>query len=90
VANGPIADRCGGRSATEPRCRPKVSLPKGDAVKRVLRILVDQRAVTVVEYAVMLGLIALLLLGSVAMLGEKGNGLWTSIQANLNESTALK
>jgi len=56
----------------------------------VLRILVDQRAVTVVEYAVMLGLIALLLLGSVAMLGEKGNGLWTSIQANLNESTALK
>jgi len=38
----------------------------------------------------MLGMIVLLLLGSVALLGESGNGLWTSIHTNLNESTVLK
>ena len=59
-------------------------------MKRLLRLFIDQQAVTMVEYAVMLCMIALVLLGSVAMLGQKGNGLWSSIQANLNESTALK
>jgi len=59
-------------------------------VKRLIRLLREQGAVTVAEYAVMLGLIVLLLLGSVALLGEKGNGLWTSIQTNLNDSTTLK
>jgi len=65
-------------------------LPKGAAVKRLFRLFIDQQAVTMVEYAVMLCMIALVLLGSVAMLGQKGNGLWSSIQTNLNESTALK
>lgn|GEM_PF-1555711 len=59
-------------------------------MKRLIRLLREQGAVTVAEYAVMLGLIVLLLLGSVALLGEKGNGLWTSIQTNLNDSTTLK
>jgi len=59
-------------------------------VKRLFRLFIDQQAVTMVEYAVMLCMIALVLLGSVAMLGQKGNGLWSSIQTNLNESTALK
>jgi len=59
-------------------------------VRRLLRLLSDRQAVTAVEYAVMLGMIVLLLLGSVALLGESGNGLWTSIHTNLNESTVLK
>jgi pilus assembly protein Flp/PilA len=54
-------------------------------VKRFLRVLADERGVTAVEYAVMLSLIVVVLLGSVALVGDKTNGLWTSIQTNLND-----
>ena len=59
-------------------------------MKQLLRALVDQQAATTVEYAILLGLILLGLLGSVALVGEKGNGLWTSIQTNLNDGGVLK
>jgi Flp pilus assembly pilin Flp len=59
-------------------------------MRRLLRALRDEQAVTTVEYAVLLALILLVLLGSAALLGEHGNGMWTSIHSNLTESGALK
>jgi len=59
-------------------------------MKRLLRALADAQGVTAVEYAVMLGLIVLVLLGSVALVGQQSNGMWTSIQTNLNQGGVLK
>ncbi len=59
-------------------------------MKRLLRAVIDQQAATAVEYAILIGLILLGLLGSAALVGQKGNGLWTSIQTNLNDSGVLK
>jgi pilus assembly protein Flp/PilA len=59
-------------------------------MKRLLRALVEQDGATAVEYAVMLGLILLVLLGSAAFVGIKTGGMWTGIQTTLTDSGALK
>ncbi len=59
-------------------------------MKRLLQALADERAVTAVEYAVMLGLIVLVLLGSAALVGEQSNGMWSSIHTNLTRSGVFK
>jgi pilus assembly protein Flp/PilA len=59
-------------------------------VKRFLRALADDRGVTAVEYSVMLGLIALVLLGSAALVGQQTNGMWSSIQTNLTQGGVFK
>ena len=59
-------------------------------MKRLLHILAGEQAATVVEYAVLLGLIALVLLSSVALVGQQTNGMWSSIQTNLTQGGALR
>jgi Flp pilus assembly pilin Flp len=59
-------------------------------VKRLLRFLTNDRGVTAVEYAVMLGLIVLVLLGSAALVGERTYGMWSSIQTNLTDGGVFK
>lgn len=59
-------------------------------MKRFLQILTDERGPTGVEYAVMLGLIAMVLLGSAALVGQQTNGMWTSIQTGLTDRVVLK
>ena len=59
-------------------------------MKRLLQACADEHGVTAVEYAVMLGLIVLVLLGSAALVGEQTQGMWTSIQTNLNDGGVFK
>lgn len=59
-------------------------------MKRLLRFLTDDRGVTAVEYVVMLSLIVLVLLGSAALVGERTNGMWSSIHTNLTEGGVFK
>ncbi len=56
----------------------------------LLRALADEQGVAAVEYGVMLAFIAVVLLGSVALVGQKGNGLWTTVQTNLTQARVLK
>jgi len=58
-------------------------------MKRLFHTLRDEDGVTMVEYGVMLALIALVLLGSVALVGDKTAGLWSGIQSSLTTSGAL-
>jgi len=39
---------------------------------------------------VILGLIVLVLLGSVALVGQKSHGIWSSVQTQLSETGVLK
>jgi Flp pilus assembly pilin Flp len=58
-------------------------------MKRLARILLAEDGVTVVEYTVMLAMIVLLLLTSVALLGDRANGVWSGIQTSLTTNGAL-
>jgi Flp pilus assembly pilin Flp len=58
-------------------------------MKRLLHALTREDGVTVVEYGVMLAMIAMVLLGSVALLGDKTAGMWSGIQTGLTTSGAL-
>jgi Flp pilus assembly pilin Flp len=59
-------------------------------VRRFLQACADEHGVTAVEYAAMLGLIVLVLLGSAALVGERTNGMWSSIQTNLTDGGVFK
>jgi len=59
-------------------------------VKRLLQFAANDQGATAVEYAVMLSLIVLVLLGSAALVGQRTHGMWSSIQTNLTDSGALK
>ncbi len=59
-------------------------------MKRLFRALIDEQGATAVEYAILLGLIVLVLLSSVALVGERSNGMWTIIQSSLTQSGALQ
>ncbi len=61
----------------------------GETMKRLTRFLREEDGATVVEYTVMLAMIVLVLLCSVALLGENSNGVWTTIQTSLTSSQAL-
>ena len=61
----------------------------GETMKRLTRFLREEDGATVVEYTVMLAMIVLVLLCSVALLGENSNGVWTTIQSSLTSSAAL-
>jgi pilus assembly protein Flp/PilA len=50
---------------------------------RFQRFLANDEAATAVEYAVMLALILIAVLGAVTALGQNTNGLWTSNNTNL-------
>ena len=58
-------------------------------MKRLAHILLAEDGVTTVEYTVMLAMIVLLLLTSVALLGDRANGVWSAIQSSLTSSGAL-
>ena len=58
-------------------------------MKRLLHALVKEDGVTMVEYCVMLALIVLVLLGSVALVGDRTAGLWSGIQSGLTTNGAL-
>jgi Flp pilus assembly pilin Flp len=58
-------------------------------MKRLARILLAEDGVTTVEYAVMLAMIILVLLTSVALLGDRANGMWSGIQTSLTSNGAL-
>ncbi len=59
-------------------------------MKRLLQFAANDQGVTAVEYAVILALIVLVLLGSAALVGQKTQGMWTSIHTNLIEGGALR
>jgi pilus assembly protein Flp/PilA len=59
-------------------------------VKRLLQLVANDQGATAVEYAVILGLIVLVLLGSVALVGQKSHGIWSSVQTQLSETGVLK
>lgn len=54
-------------------------------MRRVLSLLRDEQAATAVEYAVLLALILMVLIGSIVTLGQGSGGMWsnnkTSMQA---------
>jgi Flp pilus assembly pilin Flp len=58
-------------------------------MKRLARILLAEDGATAVEYTVMLALIILVLLTSVALLGDRANGVWSGIQTSLTSNDAL-
>ena len=47
-------------------------------MKRVLRLLREERAATAVEYAVMLALLLMVIIGSIVTVGQGTGGLWSS------------
>lgn len=59
-------------------------------MKRLLQLVANDQGATAVEYAVILGLIVLVLLGSVALVGQKSHGIWSSVQTHLSEKGVLK
>lgn len=46
-------------------------------MKSLLRFLGDEQAATAVEYAVMLGLILLVVIGSIVTVGQGTGGMWS-------------
>ncbi len=55
-------------------------------MKRVsLRFLQDEEAVTAVEYAVMLAMILLTVVGTIGVLGAEAGGLWGDIDSDLQD-----
>jgi len=51
--------------------------------KHVCRFLCDDEAATAVEYAVMMALILLVILGAVGTVGSQTGGLWGDIQTKV-------
>jgi len=47
-------------------------------MRRALRFLLDEQASTAVEYAVMLALILMVIIGSIVTVGQGTGGLWGS------------
>ena len=47
-------------------------------MRQVLRLLREDRAATAVEYAVMLALILMVIIGSIVTVGQGTGGLWSS------------
>jgi Flp pilus assembly pilin Flp len=58
-------------------------------MRRLVHALFSEDGNTAVEYAVMLCMIILVLLGSVSLLGGHTYGIWTGIQSSLTSSAAL-
>ncbi|HEY2252759.1 MAG TPA: Flp family type IVb pilin [Planctomycetaceae bacterium] len=52
-------------------------------MKRVLSFLRDEHASTAVEYAVMLALILMVIIGSIVTLGQGSGGMWSNNGAQL-------
>ncbi len=55
-------------------------------MKRLFQALLEEGGPTAVEYAVMLALIMLAMMGSVALVGQKASGLWFNNVASLMSS----
>ena len=52
-------------------------------MRRLRRLLHDDRAATAIEYAVMMGMILLVIIGAVSTVGTQSSALWTKIFNNL-------
>ncbi|MBI3862563.1 MAG: Flp family type IVb pilin [Planctomycetia bacterium] len=52
-------------------------------MQHLLRFLLDDRATTAVEYAVMLALILIVLIGSVVTVGQGTGGMWSGTNSSL-------
>jgi len=55
-------------------------------MKRLYRFLVCEDGVAGAEYGIMLAMIAVVLLASVALLGEQADGIWTGITFSLDDA----
>ena len=55
----------------------------GLAMRLVIDILRGEEAATAVEYAVMLMMILMAVLGSIGMVGEQAGGMWGGIEGDL-------
>lgn len=55
-------------------------------MRLISRLLHDEEAATAVEYAVMLGLVLLAVVGAVSMVGAQSGGLWSSIDGDLESA----
>lgn len=54
-------------------------------MKHLIRLLRDDEAATSVEYAVMLALILVAVIGAIAQVGEASGGMWGGIRDDLIE-----
>jgi pilus assembly protein Flp/PilA len=52
-------------------------------MRRLRRLLLDERAATAVEYAVMMGMILLVIIGAIGTVGTQTSAVWTKILNNL-------
>jgi Flp pilus assembly pilin Flp len=55
-------------------------------MSRLLRFLIDDRATTSVEYAVLLAMILMCVIGAVAAVGQGTGGLWGGTQTKLHNA----
>ena len=57
-------------------------------IRRLLKLCRDEEAATAVEYAVLLALILVVVIGAIGTFGTETGGLWSGIDSDL-ESTAF-
>ena len=63
---------------------PSAGMFRMDGLQSLLRGLWrDEEAATSVEYAVMLGLILMVIIGAIGLLGTQTSGLWNTIDADI-------
>ena len=64
-------------------CTRAMPVEEPDVIAAVTMFLRDESGATAVEYAVMLGLILLAMLGGIAAVGVENGGMWGQIDADL-------
>jgi pilus assembly protein Flp/PilA len=63
------------------------ALLKGSTMRWFARFFHDDSAATAVEYAVMLALIIIAILGAIGAVGENAGGMWGGISGKLDSTT---
>ena len=58
-------------------------LKKGLTMKKLLRFIREEEAATAVEYAVMLALILMAMIGAISALGAESGGMWDGIDTDM-------
>jgi pilus assembly protein Flp/PilA len=59
---------------------------KGFTMRRLFQILRDEQAATAVEYAVMLALIIVAIIGTIGVVGAQAGGMWGGIESHLKDA----
>lgn len=62
-----------------------VSIREGWTMRRLIAMMKDQAGTTSVEYSVMLGFILLVLIGTVAAIGNTQHGTWNGIWGQMQQ-----